>query len=126
MSNYVRRLLFIFALVLTVGLFGASSTEAAGSAPYIIVFHDNVDVAATVPDVAQAHGLQTGFVYQNALKGMSAQVPLGRLNGLENDPRVAYIVPDQLYTLEAQTIPTGIARVFADEVVGKGHDAVDE
>jgi subtilisin len=64
--------------------------------------------------VAQAYGLQTGFIYEHALKGMSAVVPAGRLAALEKDPRVAYVVADMERTISAQTLPTGIQRIFAD------------
>ena len=73
---------------------------------YIIVFKDTVDPKAVVPSIAQAYGLQTGYIYEHALKGMSAVVPPGRLIALEKDPRVAYVVEDMERSISAQTIPT--------------------
>ena len=46
---------------------------------FIIVFKDTVNPVAEAHGVANAYGLQTGFIYQHALKGMSALVPAGRL-----------------------------------------------
>ncbi|HUF40117.1 MAG TPA: hypothetical protein VMN57_16455, partial [Anaerolineales bacterium] len=105
----------IFVLSITLLLFGSllgagSSMAAPPGGRYIVVFHDTVDVNTAVPAVAQAHGLQVGFVYQHALKGMSAIVPEGRLNALQNDPRVNYVVQDMLRTIDAQTVPTGVQR----------------
>ncbi len=124
----VRFVLLVAALLLTVGLFGSSAAQAAppemGS--YIIVFNDNADVAATVPAVAKAHGLQTGYVYEHALKGMSATVPAGRLQALQNDPRVAYVVEDKVVQLDAQSMPTGIPRIFADTNVNLDIDGTDD
>ena len=84
------------------------------AAPFIIVFKDTVNPVAEAHGVANAYGLQTGFIYQHALKGMSALVPAGRLNALQNDPRVAYVVEDMPRSIDAQSMPTGIQRIFAD------------
>ncbi len=88
------------------------NAEGAGQ-PYIIVFRSDVDVRANVPDVARAYGLQPGFSYEHALKGMSALVPPGRLQALQHDPRVAYVVEDMVRSINAQSMPTGIQRIFA-------------
>ncbi|UCH58812.1 MAG: S8 family serine peptidase, partial [Anaerolineales bacterium] len=118
--------LLVFILVAATA-FGASATRAAGTAdPYIIVFKEGVNVRAAVPAVAQAYGLRVGFVYQHALKGMSAVVPAGRLAALEKDPRVAYVVEDMLRTIEAQTVPTGIQRIFAKTNANLGIDGTDD
>ncbi|MDX1614015.1 MAG: S8 family serine peptidase [Candidatus Promineifilaceae bacterium] len=109
--------LLLFGLLL-VALTLASS-HAAVAAPaqgqsYIIVFEDGVSARAAAPAVAKAHGLQTGYVYEHALQGMSAVVPAGRLAALEKDPRVAYVEVDRMRTIAAQTVPTGVQRIFAD------------
>ncbi|MFU8771968.1 MAG: S8 family serine peptidase, partial [Anaerolineales bacterium] len=59
-------------------------------------------------------------------KGMSAVVPQGRLAALEKDPRVAYVVEDMLRTINQQTTPTGIQRIFADSNSNIGIDGVDD
>jgi subtilisin family serine protease len=82
--------------------------------PYIIVFKDTVNPAVDAPGVANAHGLQLGFIYQHALKGMSALVPEGRLEALKHDPRVAYVEQDREQSINVQSMPTGIQRIFAD------------
>jgi subtilisin family serine protease len=116
--------LFLLALG---GLFGSGSTLAAPlGEPYIIVFEDSVDVNTAVPALAQSHQLQVGYVYQSALKGMSAHVPAGRLASLQKDPRVAYVVPDMLRRIDVQTIPTGIQRVFADTNPSIDIDGADD
>lgn len=107
-------LVAVFFVVFAVFSAGPVQAADASGSSYIIVFHDTVDVKAAVPAVANAYGLQTGFTYQHALKGMSAYVPAGRLNALRNDPRVAYVETDDVVTLDAQTVPTGVQRIFAD------------
>jgi subtilisin len=116
MTVKTRIFVLSISILLFAGVLGAGSTMAAPpGGRYIIVFHDTVDVNAAVPAVAQAHRLQVGFVYENALKGMSAVVPAGRLNALQNDPRVKYVVEDMVRSIDAQTVPTGIERIFADD-----------
>jgi hypothetical protein len=101
----------LLSLVLP-GIASAAGNPAAG--PYIIVFKDTVDPAAEAPGLAKAYGLQPGFLYEHALKGMSAVVPAGRLVALQHDPRVAYVVEDMERHISAQTLPTGIRRIFAE------------
>jgi len=93
---------------------------------YIIVFKDSVVPQVEVPSMAKAYGLQTGFVYEHALKGMSAIVPPGRLAALKKDPRVAYVVEDMERSISAQTVPTGIQRIFADTNADIDIDGVDD
>jgi subtilisin len=60
------------------------------------------------------------------LKGMSAVVPDGRLVALQNDPRVAYVVEDMQRSISAQTVPTGIQRIFADSNGNLDIDGTDD
>ena len=71
------------------------------------------DLDAFWDDVARAYGLQPGFTYEHALRGMSALVPPGRLEALQRDPRVAYVVEDMVRSINVQAMPTGIQRIFA-------------
>jgi subtilisin len=102
------------ALFIVLGMLGSGSVLAApAGSPYVIVFKDTVNAKAAAAEIAAAHGLQAGFVYEHALKGMAATVPAGRLEALKRDPRVAYVEADMLHTIDAQTVPTGIDRIFA-------------
>lgn len=118
-SNQRFRLTSLVAILLSLMIpntaFAAGSAQAGnpGAASYIIVFKDTVDPSAEAPGLAEAHGLQLGFIYQHALKGMSAMVPPGRLIALQHDPRVAYVVEDLERSISAQTAPTGIGRIAA-------------
>jgi len=94
---------------------------------YIIVLHDTVaDPAAVADELARTHGLGLGHVYSHALKGFSARVPAGRLNALSRDPRVQFIEADQTARTFAQTIPTGIRRIFAPSNANIDIDGLDD
>src|SRR5512143_51017 len=101
---------FLFSLAFPTGSVQASPPGTS----YIIVFKDTVNPAAEAPGLANAYGLQPGFIYQHALKGMSALVPEGRLEALKHDPRVAYVSEDIVQGIDVQSMPTGIQRIFAD------------
>lgn len=114
----------LFSLM-TPGTALAQSSQVAGK-PYIIVFDDSVDPNGIAPGLAKAYGLQTGFIYQHALKGMSVWMPEGQLNALKQDPRIAYVVEDMVRSIDAQSIPTGIQRIFANTNPEITIDGVDD
>lgn len=118
----------LIAIVLVFGVLSASPVQAVSedAVPYIIVFKDSVSPTAEAQGLAKAYGLETGFIYQHALKGMSAMVPAGRLIGLQHDPRVAYVVEDLERSISAQTVPTGIQRIFADDNAAIGINGSDD
>jgi subtilisin family serine protease len=119
--------LFVIVVLLVGSVFAANPLQAASSAEsFIVVFRTAADAPSTASAVAQAHGLQVGYVYEHALQGMSALVPAGRLAALERDPRVAYVVEDMVRTISAQTIPTGIHRIFADDNTSIDIDGTDD
>jgi PKD repeat protein len=119
--------LFMVLTLLVAPAFASSPIQAGPTAEsYIVVFNRPVDAPAAASAVAKAHGLQVGFVYQHALRGMSASVPAGRLAALERDPRVAYVVEDMVRTISAQTVPTGIQRIFADDNGNIDIDSTDD
>ena len=118
----------MIAILLVASIFAPIYTQAAAPLEnsYIIVFNDTVEINEVVPAVAKAHGLQIGYIYQHALKGMSAVVSTGRLTALENDPRVAYVVEDMIRTIDGQNTPTGISRIFANTNTLIGIDGTDD
>ncbi len=76
------------------------SLKASAQQPesYIIVFHsDRVpgnQVGRTVSELARAHGLQPGFVYQHSISGFAATLPESRVQALMADNRVKSVTPD--------------------------------
>ncbi len=130
--TYKSRLIIAVPLILLFVLILGNSAPAVlanGSAvpgQYIVVLKDNVNASAAANDMAKAHGLGLGYVYSHAIKGFSAHVPDGRLNALQNDPRVAYVVEDMVRSIDAQTTPTGIQRIFADGNANLDIDATDD
>ena len=115
LSRWLLTVTVLAGVLLSLGTAGISAQEAnPNGLPYIIVFKDAVNPHAAAPEFAKAYGLQPGFIYEYALKGMSAVVPEGRLIALQHDPRVAYVAEDLVRSIDVQEMPTGIQRIFAD------------
>jgi len=70
---------------------------------------------ARAAEIARGFGLAAEHTYGSALFGFAARVPEGRLNALKRDPRVAYVERDQVFSTFAQTVPTGVQRIYADD-----------
>jgi PKD repeat protein len=79
---------------------------------YIVTFRNRVvNPVAETARLKGMFGFETGHVYEHALKGFSAKIPPQALNGLRNHPLIELIEPDQIQSINAQTIPTGIRRI---------------
>lgn len=109
------------------------ASEATAPSPqadpgrYIVVFKAGVeDAPGRASALTRAHGGNLGFVYQHALKGFSVEIPAAGAAALSRSPVVAYVEPDRVRTIFAQTIPTGIQRIFADENTSIGINGTDD
>src|SRR6266446_3183766 len=89
---------------------------------YIVVLKST----ARGEEVAQQHGLVARHQFKHALNGFAGHIPEGRLNVLQNDPRVEFIEEDIEVNAFAQTIPTGIRRIGADVSPAAKIDGIDE
>jgi subtilisin family serine protease len=115
--------------VLMIGVLAVSAWAQAGRPQdrFIVVLKDGAgmpeDVAA---DVALRTNGAVGYIYENALQGFSITIPHAALAGLVRDPRIAYVEEDKPVSIFAQTIPTGIDRIFATGNASLGIDGVDD
>jgi subtilisin len=109
------------------------STQAAEEARvtpdrYIVVLKDKAAQSAgqsseateqaaarVASNMAQETGLQVTHTYGSALNGFAAEIPAGRLDAVQNDPRVAYVTEDREVRASAQSLPTGVNRADADQ-----------
>jgi subtilisin family serine protease len=72
------------------------------------------DVVGAVRALESAHGFRADQLYSAALRGFSARLTADQIRELEDNPDVAYVEPDLVMTIQAQTLPWGINRVDAD------------
>lgn len=112
MIRIVHNILVVLALLMS--LIPEATGASADQAGYIVVLHDRVGPPATVStEIAAQAGGQVGFIYEHALKGFSITVPPQAVAALERNPMVKYVVTDDVRYASAQTMPTGIQRIFA-------------
>ena len=120
MNQSIRRIpipiLIVLAFAAAILASPATAAEAPSVVPgrYIVVFKSSVDNPANLAESqTENRDGELGFVYRHGLKGYSAELSKGAVEALRNDPRVASVEPDVYGGATAQTIPTGVDRVFA-------------
>jgi subtilisin len=118
----------LIVLVAAVGALASSGVSASASSSYIVVLSTSVaDPAAVAAEHHARYGVAPTHVYEHAIAGYAATIPAARLDAVRADPRVEFVSP--AYPLEtfAQTSPTTIGRIEADEssaLSGNGVGAV--
>ncbi|HKX76269.1 MAG TPA: S8 family serine peptidase, partial [Acidimicrobiia bacterium] len=113
----MRRITGLVApLFLLIGLLAAGPAGAATTASYVVVLDQAVaDPGAAAAQLTRAHGGEVGFVYRHAVKGFSLRASAAAAAALARSPLVAYVEADQVYSVDAQSVPTGVQRIFADD-----------
>jgi subtilisin len=95
----------------------SSAVERGAENRYIVVFARGVaDPESAANGLLRAHGGSLGFVYRHALSGFSAELPPAAVEALARNPVVSYVERDQVMEAFAQTVPTGVRRMYADTV----------
>ncbi len=87
-----------------------------GARNVIVVLHDDEpDVDGVAAEHGRAYGASVSNLYHVALKGYAATIPQARLADVQRDPRVAFVSEDRPVEAVAQTLPTGIDRIDAEQ-----------
>lgn len=112
-SSVLIGLLSVVTLLLAVApVSAAPASSGQERIDVIVVFDDSVtDARAAARAVARDYGARIGHVYEHALKGFSANVPVQGRVGLESDRRVAFVNDDLPVEAFAETVPTGVSRI---------------
>ncbi len=79
---------------------------------YIVQFTGDVsDVPARVRRLADKYGFEITTVYEHAIKGFPARIPAHVAENLRLEADVLTVVPDRMYHVVAQSLPTGVDRI---------------
>jgi len=106
---------------------GSAAAQAGPVGSYVVALKPGVaDVPGAAADLTRAHGGTVGFVYEHALRGFSMRASAQAASALGRNPLVAYVEADQQFTVQAQTVPTGIQRIFAPGNSNLDIDGVDD
>jgi subtilisin family serine protease len=112
-SKFLRVIVAVAAVAAMLAMALPAGAESADG-NYIVVLKDSVGSAKSVAaDHAKRHGAKTSFVYEDALKGYAASINSAKLSSLRNDPRVKYIEPDGIATIDTLQTPAtwGLDRI---------------
>ncbi len=113
MNNLRHVLLALFAtLIYSTGYAQASETLNK----YIVVLKPDAQSQQVAMEIAQHNNGRIGFIYHKVLNGFSISLPEAALKGISNNPNIAYIEKDIKVTVSAQSIPTGIRRIFTNQM----------
>ena len=99
---------------------------AAAGDRYIVMLKDGADVGKTLKRLEGKAGFKAERAFRHALKGFSARLGKGQLKKLRADAAVDAIVPDERIELAAQSVPTGVSRVYGQQSDIAAIDGVDQ
>jgi len=93
---------------------------------YIVLLKTGADVSKALKRLEGKAAFKAEHAFRHALKGFSTTLDQGQRTKLEADPAVAAIVPDERIQLAAQSVPTGVSRVFAGQSDLAAIDGIDQ
>lgn len=116
MTTTFRLLYWVLVSWLGTGSLVLAEVVDRGPIPdqYIITMKSSEPASGRAAEMEKLHGLKIAHVYDHVLNGFAAHVPPERLQALLKDSRVASVVQDRYVHADAQTVPTGIERIFGD------------
>ncbi len=111
-------LVFVAALVASLGGSSMARSAATAGERYIVVFDASVDAEAKTRELERAHGFVSDFHYEHALKGFAARLDAGQLARIESDAAVAFVSRDGVVRAvdalaPGESTPTGTRRIAA-------------
>ena len=123
-------LLFVSGTSVAVVYANAHDKEDRVPGQYIVVLKDSVVDSDLVGDaLVEKHKGQKLFTYNKAVKGFAAVLPDAEVVELKKDPRVLFVSEDRKVeivarpsdvTVMAQSLPTGVNRINAENKLNKG------
>ncbi|NGY66136.1 S8 family serine peptidase [Lentzea sp. NEAU-D13] len=99
------------ASLLAAAVPAAPATADTATSGYIVLLKDGTSVSS----LTNLLGVTVDNVYESAVRGYSGRMTAGTAARLARDPRVALVQPDGVASIAAQTQPTGIDRVDAEQ-----------
>ncbi len=93
---------------------------------YIVLLKRDTDVGKALKRLEGKAAFKAEHAFRHALKGFSASLSKGQRKKLARDPSVAAIVRDERIELAAQSVPTGVSRVYGTQSTLADIDGVDQ
>jgi hypothetical protein len=138
-ASLAALLLLLAALASPLGTGEVAAASPQASPPSRSVPHAGLDAAdrwivvlrpGASPDGARLRASELGVAadrtFRSAVHGYAARLSPGQVAALREDPTVEAVVPDAVVTMEAQSTPRGVRRVFATPSAIARIDGSDE
>ncbi|WP_019816301.1 S8 family serine peptidase [Saccharomonospora saliphila] len=116
----------LLAVPATTAVAATPSSDGPGARPYIVTLADDADPRAVADEHRNRHGAEVGHVFRTALRGYAARLSAGEVAEVRADERVTSVSPDRTVTTLAQSTPTGIDRVDAEQSATANIDGTDD
>jgi subtilisin len=102
-----------------------ATTRADATDRWIVVFKDGAD-AMGANARAKGRGIAASNTFSHALKGYAAKLTASQVAAERADPAVAYLVKDEVISMQAQTVPLGVRRTDTTRSTISGINGSDE
>ncbi len=117
----------VTAMALVLGMVTSAVAAPVAQQSFVVVLESGAaNVSAVAANLARGVGGQLGFVYEHSIQGFSITASPAAAAALSKNPLVAYVELDREVSISAQTLPTGIKRIFADTNPEIGIDGSDD
>lgn len=102
----------------------AAPTQVSG---YVVVLEDGAgSPTAAARRLSERYGGEVGYIYRYALRGFYIRTTDRAAAALATNPNVDYVEAEAPVSVDAQSTPTGVARVFAASNASIGIDGGDQ
>jgi subtilisin len=114
--NKYRKFIVLFMIVsFVLPLLASPVTASHGKQGYIIVYKPQTDPDHASQELIAEYSAEVVTVYRHALRGSFVRANQHQIEQIAANEHVAFVEANQEWGIdEAQIIPTGISRVFAD------------
>jgi subtilisin family serine protease len=113
MNKYLRFTVVLVCLSLAFSFMADSASAATGGKGYIVVYKEGIDPDAASVRLHQKYNAQVISHYHHALSGAFVRANDDQIQQIQADETVAFVELNQRWSIEAQTVGTGIQRSFA-------------
>ncbi|MGF1645308.1 MAG: S8 family serine peptidase [Kineosporiaceae bacterium] len=115
----------VLALAAPAGAAPGSGSTIEARAIYLVTLDRGLEPGAAASAARRAVGAEVTHVYRHALRGYAARLTPAAAAQLDRTPGVTAVVPDRPVSIAAQTVPTGIDRVDAEQSPTAAIDGID-
>jgi subtilisin len=113
MNKYRKVAVLFLIIALVLPMLVSPAAASSGKKDYIVVYHAGIDPDLASVELASNYSAEVVTVYHHALRGSFVRANERQIEQIASDPNVAFVEANQEWSVDAQTIATGLSRAFA-------------